>query len=74
MLHYLRENRESEKWIAVITALINNGAKIESQHLNEVYRLQLTLPELYSQLVGRHPELKPSEPSELKVIQCHSSE
>lgn len=74
MLHYLRENRASEKWIAVITALINNGAKIESQHLNEVYRLQLTLPELYSQLIGRHPELKPSEPSELKIIQCHSSE
>ena len=74
MLHFLKENRESEKWIGVITALINNGAKIEAQHLNEVYRLQLTVPELYQQLTERHPELIPHNVTALNIVQCQTSE
>ena len=74
MLHFLKENRESEKWIGVITALINNGAKIEAQHLNEVYRLQLTIPELYQQLTERHPELIPHNVTALNIVQCQTAE
>lgn len=74
MLHFLKENRESEKWVGVITALINNGAKIDAQHLNEVYRLQLTVPELYQQLIERHPELTPHNIKALNIVQCQTSE
>ncbi|WP_372770429.1 hypothetical protein [Pseudoalteromonas sp.] len=74
MLYFLREDNELNKWIDVITALINNGAKIDVQHINEVYRLQLTIPELYQQLIERHPELIPQQFDKLEIIQCYSSE
>ncbi|MGB0860969.1 MAG: hypothetical protein ACPGSJ_13395 [Pseudoalteromonas spongiae] len=70
MLHFLKENRASDQWISVVDALINNGAKLKARHLDEMYRIKLTLPEIYQKLIELHPELAAEKAGSLKVIQC----
>ena len=73
MLHFLKQNRASDQWINVVDALINNGATIKPRHLDEMYRIKLTLPNIYQQLIALQPELATENASSLKVIQCQNS-
>lgn len=73
ILYFFRDGRESKKWLDVLSALVNNGAGIEPQHINEAYRLKLTAPEIFEKIIRLHPELLPEDPARLQVVQCHST-
>ena len=70
LLTNLRSNRQLKNWRILLNSLISNGAKIDKHHINEMFRLKLTKPNIFNQLKEWHPELYPKEPSELVIIKC----